>query len=475
MAYAALQLHFIKDNVLRISHPSLPETPATYLVAPNLASATNLTVRDNTAFSNALGGDLILIGKFGEEQAEIKQINGAITAGTSLTTTALTFAHPINTPVRKILFDQIEIYGNTTASSSGAVLIATINIDPTAEFTDYVISGATSAFYGTRPIRSVATTYQGSYSDFISASGYSTDTVGFIIKNAFEAVGEKIKEDGMFSRSWAYDQIFLGEQDIAGELKKWSWLQEFEYNVGNIALGVNSFTLPANIADKNTPKCIQGIRIGTGNNLTYISKAEFEFLFQNVAKTTVGTTYAVGANTVVLTDSKDFPDSGSINVYTNNTIDAISYTTNTRSINTITGVTSNDSGGTAGDPVWFGEPQGRPSRYTIYEGTVYFDTVPDTSVNLVGLNIWIDYYKQVTRVTSDGDSITVPDPLCIQHWLEAMIKKYRAGGKLDQNDTSWIEYLKDKKRLINNETSGQRTSLVPSFFSDYNYRNQGYY
>lgn len=38
MAYAALQLHFVKDNVLRISHPSLPETPATYLVAANLTS-----------------------------------------------------------------------------------------------------------------------------------------------------------------------------------------------------------------------------------------------------------------------------------------------------------------------------------------------------------------------------------------------------------------------------------------------------
>ena len=409
---------------------------------------------------------MILIGSFGDEQAEIKEVDGAITAGTSLTVTAVTFAHPINTPVRKIIFDQIEVYGNSTATSTGATLIATINIDVSSPYTEYVVSGTTYAFYGVRGIRSTATTYSGAYSDFIAAAGFDTITVGFIIKQAFDAVGEIVRSDGLFSKQWAYDQIFLGEHDVSKELKRWSWLQEFEYDAGNITLGMQSFTLPTNMSDRNTPKAILGMRIGKDTNLTYISKSEYEYLFQNVAYTTVATTYASGATSIVLTDSRDFDDSGSFNVYTGTTIDDISYTTNTRSTNTISGVTDNDSGGTAVDPVWQGEPQGRPSRYTIFEGSAYFDTVPDTTANLVGQNIWLDYYKKVTRVNTDGDEITVPDQLCIQYWLEAMIKKHKAGGKLAQDDSSWLEYLRRKQRLINNEVSGQYTTLVPSIVED---------
>lgn len=467
MAYQALQFELLRDNVLRISHPSLPSTPSTYLTAANAAGATALTVRDNGSFSSSLGGDLLLIGETGNEQTEIVYVNGAITAGTGLTTSTLVFAHPINTPVRKIIFDKIEVFGNSSASSSGATSIATISIDPTAPYTEYIVTGTTYAYYGIRGVRSIATTYNGSYSDFIAAGGFDTDTVGFIINQAFNACGEQIRENGILSKQWAYDQVFLGEQDVARERKKWSWLQEFAYDAGNVTLGVNSLTLPTNIADKNTPSVLQGVRIGVGQNLKAISKAEYDALFLNVSNTTVGTTYASGATSIVLTDSRDFQDSGSFNVYTaGTTIDNVLYTTNTRSTNTVTGVTSNNSGGTAGEPVWNGEPQGIPLRYTVYEGVLYFDTVPDLTTNLVGSNVWLDYYKKVTRVNTDGDSITVPDPLCIQYWLEAMIKKAKAGGKLEANETSWIGYLTKKKRLVDNEVLGQGSSFVPNYIED---------
>mgnify|MGYP001580893416 CR=1 FL=1 len=467
MAYSSLQFQLLRDNVLRINHPELPATPSTYITSASAAAATTLTVRDNAGFSNSLGGDMLLIGNFGDEQAEIKEVDGAITAGTSLTVTAATFAHPINTPVRKIIFDQIEIYGNSSASSSGSTLITTINIDVSSPYTEYIVTGTTYAFYGIRGIRSTATTYQGGYSDFIAAAGFSTDTVGFLIQQAFDACGEQIRPEGRFSRQWAYDQIFLGEQDIAKELKQWSWLQEFEYDAGNITLGMRSVALPTDIDDDNTSKSILGLRIGKDVNLTYVSKSEYEYLFQDVAYTTVATTYAAGATTIVLTDSRDFDASGSFNVYTGTSIDDISYTTNTKSTSTITGVTDNDSGGTALEPVWQGEPQGKPSRYTIYEGSVYFDTVPDNTANLIGLNIWLDYYKKVTRVNTDGDSISVPDAYCVQLWLESMIKKHKSGGMIDPNDSSYIGYLQRKKRLIDNEISGQKMSLVPMLVDEY--------
>lgn len=466
MAYQALQFQLLRDNVLRISHPSLPATPSTYLTAANTAGGTSLTVRDNGGFSSALGGDLLLVGEMGSEETEIVYVNGAITAGTALTTSALVFAHPINTPVRKIIFDKIEIFGNTTASSSAATSITTISIDPTSPYTEYVVTGSTYSYYGVRGVRSIATTYNGDYSDFVSASGFDTNTVGFIIQQAFDAVGEKVRENGLLSKQWAYDQIFLGEQDVEKELKKWSWLQVFEYDAGNVTLGVNTFTLPTNLSDRNTPKAIQGLRIGKNQKLTYISKAEHEALFLNVAHTTVGTTFAASAATVILTDSRDFGDTGDINVYTAGIIDSSTFTTNTRSTNILTGVTGDASGGTAGEPVWQNEPQGLPSRYTIYQGSVYFDSVPDATANLVGSNIWLDYYRTVVRVNTDGDTITVPDAFCIQSWLETQIKRAKANGVIAPDDTSWINYLRSKKRLINNEVSGQSVNLVPSYFED---------
>src|SRR3990167_1976248 len=406
MAFEAIQFQLLRNNVLRINHPSLPTSPSIYITAANLAGATSLTIRDNAGFSNSDGGDLLLVGELGEEETEIIYVNGAITAGTALTTSALIFAHPINTPVRKIVFDKIEIFGNTSAVSAGSTSITTINIDPTSPYTEVVLTATqvgSYTYYGIRGVRSVATTYNGGYSDFISASGFSTNTVGFIIDQAFLAVGEKVRPNGLMSRQWAYDQIFLGEQDVAQELKKWSWLQSFNYNAGAVTLGVNSFTLPTNIVDANTPKGILGLRVGQGKNLRYMSKSEYDFLFQNTTNTTVGTSYIAGATSIVLTDSDNFDDSASINVYNAGVIDSVTYTTNTRSTNTLTGVTSNDSGGTAADPVWQRERQGIPSRFTVYQGSGYFDTVPDTSDNLVGEQILLDYYKQVTRVNSDGD------------------------------------------------------------------------
>ena len=471
MAYESVQFQLVKDNVLRVYHPSLPEVPFTYLTTASSAGGTSLTVRDNTNFSASVGGDLLLLGEIGSEQTEIVYINGAITAGTALTTSTQIFAHPIGTSVRKIAFDKIEFYGNTSASSSGATQLngsTTVNLDVSSPYTEYVMTAteaSTYTFFGARFIRSVATTYNGSYSDFIATAGFDTDTVGFIIKQAFDACGEEIRPNGLLSKNWAYDQIFLGEQDVAKERKKWSWLQEFNYDAGNVALGSNSFSLPTNIDDKNTSRSIQGLRIGTGQNLTYMTKAEYDALFLNVSHTTVATNYLAGATTIVLTDSNDFQDSGSFNVYSS-AIDGVAYPTTTRSPDTITGATGVDNAGTAADNVWQNEPQGKPLRFTVFEGTAYFDAVPDTTLNLVGSNIWLDYYKKVTRVNSDGDAITVPDPLCIQYWLETMLKKHKAGGKLDDDDSSWKNYLVKKARLIVNEVSGQGTYFVPTYAAD---------
>ena len=455
----------VGGNVIRVDHPSLPTSPVTYLTSAASAADTVLTVRDNFGFANL---DLILIGQYGDSRSEVKRITVSPNTGTTIGCVAVSFAHAVNIPIQKVLFDKVVILGNSTAVSDGATTIATIDFTPNADYTEYVNTGTAYNFYGVRFIRQAATAYDGSYSDFIPASGFATDTAGYVIQRAFETVGEKLRPSGTLSKQWAYDQIFLCEQDVAKELKKWSWLQEFEFDLGNVTLGVNTVNLPSNISDKNTPKTIQGLRIGTGDNLTYISKSEFESLYQNVAQTTLVATLVDTATTVALTDSRDFSSSaGSISIYSDDTIDTISYTSNDKATGVLTGATEIKTGGDDYlSPVWQNEQRGLPERYTVYEGAIYFDTVPDNTPNLIGSNIWLDYYKKVVRVNSDGDTLSVPDSLLVQNWLEVGIKRAKSGGNLDQNDPSYTEFLRRKDRLVKLEVSGQSTNLIPAFYDD---------
>ena len=103
---------------------------------------------------------------------------------------------------------------------------------------------------------------------------------------------------------------------------------------------------------------------------------------------------------------------------------------------------------------------GEPLQYTVAGGTIYFVTPPSSDFS--GRNIWLDYYKTITRADSDGDSISVNDPYLIQLWVECQIKKKKNGGILAADDNSWLEYRRRKVLLVQNEISGQNLRLVPS-------------
>jgi hypothetical protein len=453
MAYVAPSVNLVGNNLIRINHPGLLE-PKTYLTVLANAGETTLTVAGNAGFSNTDPQDLLLFGALGTENAEIKRINGAISAGTSLTVQALTFAHGIDTPVNKILFDQVEISGAATAAGSKTV-IDTINIRVGDSVTDFVVTGSTYAYYFVRFKNSLSTTpYFGDYSDALLAAGFDPKNVGFIIRNAFENVGEKPGE-GIFGYQWIYDQIYLGELEVTKTLPRWSWLRIDDYDAGNSATGDSGFTLPTNIEDKRTNKSILGVRIGTGENMNYIDQAEFQSRRNGVALSTLSVTATIGATSFTLADSRDYADAGSVNIAGT----TYAYTLNTRSTGVLSGITAIPAEITAGANVWQNVTFAEPFEYTVTDGEVKFTYPVSSSFN--GMNYWIDYYSTVTRVNSDGDTITVNDPYLIQLWLEMKIKAKKDAGKLSANDFTVLEYQKRSALLIRNERSGQSLSLVP--------------
>ena len=125
MSYETSRIIRVRGRTIEVAHLELPEHPSTVLTADVSATGTALTVLDNAGFVNA---QKILIGELGKEQTEIKSVNAAVTAGTALTSTAVTFAHPAGALVKRILFNQWRIYGNATNTTVGSTLIATIDV-----------------------------------------------------------------------------------------------------------------------------------------------------------------------------------------------------------------------------------------------------------------------------------------------------------------------------------------------------------
>lgn len=458
MAYQSPRIKWVRDNVLRIYHPEVLE-PTTYLTGTVAAGGTTLTVKSNLGFSNTDPEDLLLIGSLGSEGTEIKRINGAITAGDSLTVQATTFAHGIDTAISKILFNKFEVSGASTLGGSKTVV--TFNganetpINVNGEYTDFVVTGSTYAFYFVRFYNSLSTTpYYGAYSDGIAATDFTVKTVGFIARNAFENSGEE--RGGIFSDTWLSDQIYLVEQDISKRLERWSWLVSQEYDLGNITTGLDSIALPSDIEDNQTNKSILGLRIGTGENMWYVDKADFELAREGVAHTTFASTASIGATSFVLTDSNDFTNTGSVNVAGTE----YSYTTNTRSTDTLSGITATAAEITSGTDAWQGVTFGEPREYTVNNGTLYFVTPPSSDFS--GRNIWLDYYKTPARTDGDGDTITVNDSGAVIAGLKVKIKERKMNGAISPTDPAVLEYETKVKRLVENELSGQHVSMVPS-------------
>jgi hypothetical protein len=453
MAYQSPRLELVKDNLIRIYHPDLIE-PKSFLTASITAGGTTLTVENNAGFSNTDPQTLVLFEGLGLENAEIKRVNGAITAGTSLTVQGVTFNHAINTSIQAILFNQVEISGAATATGAKTV-IATVDLNLGGLSTDYVVTSTTYNYYFARFYNSLATTpYHGAYSDALIFSGFPTNSVGFIRRNAFKNLGENFGEK--WNANWVYDQIYACELDLTKAKQRWGQAVVYDYDLGDLSTGLARLALPTDIEDSKTNKAILGLRIGTNKNLTYLERPDFEEVMYSVAHSTMNSTAAEGATSFVLDDSNDFEDSDSVTIGE----DSFTYTTNTRSTKTLSGITAITSEIAAGTDVWQNITLGEPLRYTVNDGYIYFDIPPSEDYD--GRNVWIDYIKAPSRPDSDADTVLFNDPYLYVYWLEMAIKKEKNNGELSPNDISLIEYNRRKILLVGFDKDPYGLRLIPN-------------
>lgn len=420
------------------------------------AASGTITVYSITNFAI---NQVLLIGELGNKGSEIV-LTHAATAPTGNTVTLasnLTKAHPKDTPVYILLFNQIEFSHAATETGSKTVL-STSAVNPEKLETLYTDSTNTSGYYFTRFKNSITSLFS-EYSDPIPFGGLSSNTVGYAINQALSELGMEI------GGNLTYDTL-LGMTNqmlrlVRGKLKKWGSFQEFDYNVGILSMGVRRFAMPTSCYDQNSNKSVLNVRAGNQIPLDWIDRSEYLQATENASYTEVATEAAAGATSLVLDDTSDLDDDGSVDVYVSGTKYTIEYTVNTRSTNTLTVDTSEITVTLPVDsPVWQGVEEGEPTYYSIWDGYVY--PWPMITSDYEGLNLTMDYYTDVVEVDSEGDVIYGPRFDMLVHYLKFKIRAITEnGGKEDLRDPSYAQFKEILNDAIRLEDTGEMMGFSP--------------
>jgi len=402
---------------------------------------------------------ILLIGELGDEGSEIIKTHTA-TAPTGNTVTLasnLTKTHPKDTKVYVIRYDQVEFSHATTETGSKTVM-ATSDINPEDFQTIYDDSTYTTGYYFTRYKNSILTTYS-NYSDPIPADGFEPNTFGSVINLAMSEL------DAEFSNKLSYDMLLGWGNEflslVMGKMKKWSVYQEFDYNMGNVSMGVRRFTMPTTIYDKNTNKSVLNVRIGNAYPLTYIDHSEYLQATEGATYTEVATQAEIAATSLVLDSTADLPDSGSVYAYVSGTKYTIEYTANTKSTNTLTVDSDQITAVLAVDtPIWYGITEESPKYYSIWDGYLY--PWPMITSDYEGETVYMDFYTDIVSIDSDGDIIYTPRYDALKHYLKWKIRaKLENNGREDLTDPSYLQYREIIDDAIRNEELGQNLGFVP--------------
>lgn len=442
-------------NELFIHLPNLDSFKKTFLSGDEASAQTILSVVSSSGFAE---NDYILIGNPAFERCELRKI-ASTAAGTVTVSAAITHAHSSGTLITFIPFNQIEIYSATAIGGSYS-LATTIAIDPEMIETYHnVTADASTKAYKVRFKNETTTTYS-DYSDEVVGSGYPYNSVYYIKHRALNDLGEKLNE--LVTDKDLTDWLNDCRRDFNNELKRWSFRQEFDYDMGNLSEGQYSIAVPTNLRGTKTPENILNLHIGgDGSPISYVDYNTWKKWYMDVGHTTVGTQPAIGAVTLVLSDSADFDSSGSVKIGDN----TITYTANDTSTNTLSGIPATGDGSitathAVGTDVWQNIGYGTPNEYTIFEDTLFFNCPIESEHD--GKNLFISYYKTLTNIDSDADLLDEPDTDMFVSYLKYKIKARKKRGNIDiKTDPDYIEYVKRKLVQIGNEELHQGVKMVP--------------
>lgn len=424
--------------------------PSSFLTADTAAGVTTINVKNLTGFTT---NQTLIIGILGNQGTEIVKTHASTPPASGVITLAAAtiFPHSSSTAIVAIAYDQVEISSALTTTGSKTVLTTT-NVQVDSETTNYNDTTNASGYYFARFYNTISTLFSG-YSDPIPVNGYTLKSARKIIDNALGMISKTTSEQ--FSDSYAFAQIDECQNECVLDLKRWSFLQKFNYNMGDVSTGQWKIALPTDCADQNTTKSIYNFRIGKGNNLRWVDKEKWNEIIQDVASTTLSVSIILGATTITLTDSSDFNDTGTITIGAN----TYSYSANSRSTGVLT-TTATTTTNSSGTDVFQSATNGMPEYWTTYGGYIYWYPIIGPTYN--GRNAVLDYYSALLPTTTDTQEIVLPDPTVVTYYLAWKFLLRQANGiTTNAIEKMWDKFDQRRKTMKQKESINRTFQLKP--------------
>lgn len=174
-----------------ITNPSLEDFEKTALSKRHEATDTTLNVFSGRGFGV---NQLLLVGNYNEEIAEIVSTHATTTpTDTTITLSAgLKYAHSVNTPIRRTLYNKFKIYRSDDKGVS-YTLEATVDISPDSYQTVYISGSGPGALFRITSYNSI-TGVESTPSDAISGVGLGFASVGYILDRVYDLFADPTQE-----------------------------------------------------------------------------------------------------------------------------------------------------------------------------------------------------------------------------------------------------------------------------------------
>ena len=427
----------------------------TYLSADVSSGASTITVQSITGFAI---DQILLISEIEQEKTEIIKTHASTSpTGTTITLASnLIFDHPQDTKVYIIDWDQVEISWASTTTGTKSVL-DTIDIQVDQKETLYDETTKSSGYYFTRFKNTIDTIYS-SYSDAVPYAGYADNTVFMIKKRALDSIDETIGE--LITHEFLNEALWQGRREYHDAIGKRPFRRIFNKDIGNVTTGMFKIAAPSDLEDSSSGRNLYGIRIGTEMNMSKYDKKEWDQDFRGIPRTTLASDYAVVDAAITLTDSRDFDESGTIDIDG----DTIEYSANNESTGELTVSTAGDSAHSEDDTVLQNANYGLPTKFVVFtsaDGSNYIFFNYCVHSDYVDQNVYGDYYKTVTAYDSDADVLDEPEFDMFVPYLAYRIKKKKEPKLRIDKDSDYLLWITRKSSALKNEYLGTEIKFVP--------------
>ncbi len=444
---------------LFIQFPDLQHNERTFFDADEAAGQTTLSANG----TNFAADQYVVLGNPGAEKTEIVKLSA--TSASTLTSGATVFAHSRGEIIRFMPYNQIVVERSTDAGLNFTPLTA-IDIRPDSPET-YLqrTTDASTDVYRVRFFNATSALYS-AYSDQLTASGYADNSVYAIKERALDDLGEVRNE--LITDKFLNQRLWKGRRELDEDKRvfRWEFRQKFNQDIGNVIPGAWRVAVPSDLRDPNTPKNILNLRIGRdGRSIDYLDINDFFRYYENVGHSNLSASITGASTQLSLVSSGDFDESGSVVIAASTvleTLDTVAYTANNESTNVLSGVTGIADSKAADTDVWQNVGFGLPTRYTIFQGYIYFD-VPFAD-QYAGENIYMDYYGELVAYNSDADILDEPEYDLFVSYLKFSIKYKKSNGMMEnpKGDIDYIEWQQGKEALVTKEVSGQVGHFIPN-------------